>query len=185
MMFNGSLQSTRLNNNSQVMVRLGPGIWYSLHILSLDSDTEEKQHSMCETMKVLFSSLPCGKCRGHATEYYRNNNPQDYIGKTYKTRGGMTKPSLAIFYYVWEMHNSVNNRLGKREWTFGSVYDYYVAQSDYKKDPNPFTGKVHPGVSREALQENEGQVQTYRVAPSQVIGPVIRQNRRRRAIIKM
>lgn len=122
---NGNTFKSRYNNGSQVMSYYGPGLWYSLHISSISANTESDQYSLIEHIYTIFSSLPCSKCRGHALEYYNNNKPENYVMKNMQDGKFKIKKSLSLFYYLWEMHNTVNKRLGKRKWSFREAYDFY------------------------------------------------------------
>ena len=52
---------------------IGPGIWWTLHLLALNATTEERKLEFRRIFYDVISNLWCKKCRLHALEYVRNN----------------------------------------------------------------------------------------------------------------
>ena len=69
----------RKTNGSLSMVRYGPGIWHTIHSLAITSNTETAQIQFCQLLKTIITSLPCSICKGHANQYYADNDPMDWV----------------------------------------------------------------------------------------------------------
>ena len=76
-----------------------PGIWFSIHTLSLNLKLEEFSNFLHNILK----NLECIKCRNHALEYLSNNSLNDY--KNQKNKEG---EYIGMFKWTWEFHNSAN-----------------------------------------------------------------------------
>lgn len=77
--------------------------WNHIHERSIcfpDDPTLEEQEAERQYLMLLFRSLPCPECRGHASTYAQTNPPTLETSSSYQNWG-------------FEFHNSVNARLGK------------------------------------------------------------------------
>lgn len=85
----------------------GPGIWYCIHRMARDANTEEKKQKFKEFIENIIINLPCQTCMDHATEYYKNNSLKDYWHL--KENG----KDVGLFRWAFNFHNTVNSRLKK------------------------------------------------------------------------
>ncbi len=81
--------------------KVGPGIWTSWHILSLNHTSLPEKKKLKENIEWMIKKFPCLECRGHATEYLVNHPiPLD-------------NDVMSLFRWTVDFHNTVNLRLGK------------------------------------------------------------------------
>ena len=82
--------------------------WTTLHIMAAVYPTQpskERQEAMLQYLNGMSYNLPCPQCSYHCTDYFHNNPPM------LDSRDNLKK-------YIYDFHNSVNKRLGKRELSF-------------------------------------------------------------------
>jgi FAD-linked sulfhydryl oxidase len=97
----------------------GPSFWQSLHLLSLAYPEAPSQVDMDSHKQFLYSLarvLPCPICRQHFLSYLSEVD-LDIILKN--------KDSFVRF--IFSVHNDVNKRLDKPQWTYEQFYEYYSA----------------------------------------------------------
>jgi hypothetical protein len=85
----------------------GPGIWYCIHRLARDANTEEKKIKFKEFIENIIYNLPCTTCIEHATAYYKSTPLSDFWNL--KENG----KDVGLFRWAWSFHNEVNSRLKK------------------------------------------------------------------------
>jgi FAD-linked sulfhydryl oxidase len=93
----------------------GPAYWYKLHMIAINypyNPTRDKAASTAQDVFYFVKNLPCEECRQHASEYIHLN--PIHLGSSYTFQS-----------WVFEFHNSVNRRLGKREITYGEYTREY------------------------------------------------------------
>lgn len=101
---------------------IGPGTWFSLHILSKNATTDESKTLFKKFLYTLKDKFPCEKCRFHIAEYLENN-PVDLYWNI--TENGI---DIGMFKYGWNFHNTVNQRLGKQQVQWKVAYSLYYNQ---------------------------------------------------------
>ena len=86
----------------------GPHFWKMLHLLSesfpADNPTDYDRSKYKELVELVCELLPCMECRKHANIYLQANRLKV-----------TDRESLAM--YLFNFHNEVNERLGKRKIT--------------------------------------------------------------------
>lgn len=88
----------------------GPRLWRAFHLMANVSDRRDISALWRQFLALSAAALPCAQCRGHFTNYLRNNiivrqsNPVTTTGMLFRES---LKTQLRIF------HNAVNLRLGK------------------------------------------------------------------------
>lgn len=88
--------------------QIGPGIWYSIHILAKNAITEAKKNEFIDYMYLLSVEFPCGNCRNHI-QVYLNEHPFDPFMNLVNEKG----EDVGMFKWTWMFHNAVNARLHK------------------------------------------------------------------------
>lgn len=90
----------------------GPGTWYLIHCAAKcypcnpsDSDKAEMHHFL----NSLGPILPCKKCRGNYMEYLKAHPPALSCKRAFKK-------------WTYNLHDSVNKRLGKKSPPFEEVF---------------------------------------------------------------
>jgi hypothetical protein len=81
----------------------GPKLWKALHYIAFgfpQQPDEQYKTAAQQLMSSLAYLLPCQKCRSHYSEYLKQNPPRIASRSDFMT-------------YISELHNSVNERLGK------------------------------------------------------------------------
>jgi hypothetical protein len=99
----------------------GPGLWFSIHTSALKIN----QENFLSWIRIIVSSIPCLRCRNHATEYI-NENPPDVFKDV---RDENTKDLIGMFKWAWKFHNDVNLRLKKPLMDYNTVYRMYTDES--------------------------------------------------------
>lgn len=99
-------------SNSHVF---GPGLWWSLHIDSINIINSEDAEYYIKTTNRKLASIPCQECRNHALDYLSKNPVTKYNAL-----------EEGYFRWGWEFHNTVNRRLGKVELTYDEAKMIYV-----------------------------------------------------------
>jgi len=83
----------------------GPKLWKSLHYIAYafpEQPTEAQQQAAQSLFQALAHLLPCAKCRTHYANHLAETPPQ-------------VESRQALARYVNELHNKVNEHLGKQE----------------------------------------------------------------------
>ena len=93
----------------------GPPMWHTLHTLSLDYShvpTTEQQQTMSVFLDAIGKLLPCISCREHYQRYV-----QEYpLAQAVQSAEDLQR-------WILELHNRVNERLGKSKYTFDQWYN--------------------------------------------------------------
>lgn len=95
----------------------GPALWRFLHASSFafpDVPSAIRRRQMHEFLSNVGSVLPCKTCRDHYNEYVAEHLNWEVTA----SRGVLAE-------WVVELHNSVNQRVGKRRWTVEEVRTHY------------------------------------------------------------
>lgn len=119
----------------------GPVFWTEMHIAALDyssklpeikdDGTPEKQEAIArweehmkttEEMTVAYFAglpyrLPCPKCGNHLLMHYKKLPYEEYV------RG--TMGTMKLFEYTVDLHNAVNEMLGKPTYTYDEAMKHY------------------------------------------------------------
>lgn len=105
----------------------GPFFWHTIHIAALGYP-REPTYTDKKAMKDFFESLktiiPCPVCRTHYVSH---------MGKLPITASLDSRPDL--FRWTVDLHNDVNEMLGKRKYTETEVIDYYTRLGARAKSP--------------------------------------------------
>lgn len=114
---------------------IGKSTWTVLHQYTTtfpdnptDRDKEEFKSLMRAVLRGIPDSEPC-KCRTHAMEWIQENPPDQHM-----------TDSSALFAYTCNFHNSVNERLGKKQHNCAHLY-----RRTSNNDECPTCSKVPPG----------------------------------------
>lgn len=91
--------------------KVGTGVWFFLHLKSRHANDDASIQDFLKDFELTIKHFPCLKCRKHAYEYIRDNNPLTYVNYTYDDGQGPVR--LGMFRYIWEFHNTVNSKSGK------------------------------------------------------------------------
>lgn len=119
---------------------IGPGTWYSIHILAKNSTTTKSIVEFIKFMNIIANNFPCQKCRNHIKEYLDKHDINNYM----KTHSG----KYALFEYTWEFHNTVNKRLGKPEVTWDNAMKIFYSEENLKVCGEKCSPKKSPSNNR-------------------------------------
>ena len=95
--------------------RWGPSCWHFLHAVAhtapsrLSDDEVEQKKAF---LRSVCDNLPCPRCRAHSTAFLDERLTDESVA---------TKEALVSF--LNELHNSVNERTGKRAFTLREHYE--------------------------------------------------------------
>lgn len=99
----------------------GPALWRFLHASSFaypDEPDALRRAQMLEFLKSVGSVLPCKTCRNHYNEYINEHLTEEVV---------LSKAVLVA--WLVDLHNSVNRRTGKKEWTVEDVNRIYQTKT--------------------------------------------------------
>lgn len=88
------------------MQTVGPGVWYSIHLLAARSSTPSPLQTLVYEIAAGFI---CKECSEHVA-YYLARNP---IQPAAIAARGAAERRRCIFNWTIDFHNSVNYRIGK------------------------------------------------------------------------
>lgn len=103
---------------------IGPGVWNTIHKQAYLAQTPSKQQQFIIFMKDTCYNFPCKVCRGHCTEYIKNNPLENYLGSTVDGK------LLGLFVWSWKFHNTVNARLKKPIMSWETAVTLYSESDD-------------------------------------------------------
>jgi hypothetical protein len=95
----------------------GPFFWHTIHIVALGypkNPTYTDKKCAKEFYESLAYLLPCSLCREHYQEHLKKNPINTFLD----SRTDLIKWTI-------EIHNQVNKKLGKTEWSLEEVLTYY------------------------------------------------------------
>jgi len=105
----------------------GPFFWHTIHIVALGypkSPTYTDKKCAKEFYESLAYLLPCAVCR----EHYREHITKNPINTFLDSRTDLIKWTIQI-------HNAVNQKLGKLEWSLEEVLSYYEKLGARNRSP--------------------------------------------------
>lgn len=109
--------------NTQVFydpILFGPGMWYQIHSDSLLCNTLILKQHFVITINALCNHFRCDDCKIHFRNFIDTHPIQNYFNVKDLDK------DVGIFKWTWELHNHVNQRLGKYQPTFKEAYDFYT-----------------------------------------------------------
>lgn len=92
----------------------GPGIWFMIHNQGLRANTDLKKEQYEINMQLLCDDFRCNECKTHFQKFI-DSHP---LIKYWKEENG-------FFRWSFELHNSVNKRLGKYQPNFEEALNYF------------------------------------------------------------
>jgi hypothetical protein len=115
---------TKLDQNPEVPIfadiqRIGPGIWYVMHLQASRTTTPESQNSFILNTISLANNFKCQKCKGHFLKYIEKFPLQQW---TQPLPNGIP----GLFAWTVNLHNEVNRFLKKPLMTIDDAYKIYT-----------------------------------------------------------
>ena len=101
----------------------GPKVWKVLHNLAWISDRKDVAYIWRKLLKTLSDVMPCPLCRAHLAEYLQHNTIVP-IKNVHLMSG--TEIRDRVVYNIWRLHNKVNERNGKLEFSRELMNDLYA-----------------------------------------------------------
>ena len=95
-----------------IMKKDGPGIWFSIHVMALMAVNKQLSISASQYIRHIIYRLRGSLCRENAVNYLKIDPPDDHLKN--------------LFEWTVHFHNSVNKRLGKKEWTVLQARNEYM-----------------------------------------------------------
>ncbi len=110
----------------------GPLLWWILHALAGKAGTQtnsllrgDEQRAWPLFFKELTNMLPCPYCRDHLQEYQRSN--------PFLLPENPTNWNSYVTTYVYDLHEAVNERLGKPSFPKADLYETYRNIGPFKE----------------------------------------------------
>jgi hypothetical protein len=98
----------------------GPPLWFSWHIMSLNYHVDRKSEYI-DMLKGFMGTLPCKSCRDNLP---RNLKVIGYDVEDHEAND-VYESRMKYTYFVFELHNAVNEMLGKEKVEFYQAMAYY------------------------------------------------------------
>lgn len=99
------------------ILREGPGVWWSLHASAVHAKTPAQLSAVYELINTIRNHFFCLDCRQHFRENSDAFPPPKHNNH------------YALFNWTVEMHNKVNRRNGKREYSPSEVLKKYINEN--------------------------------------------------------
>lgn len=100
----------------------GPIFWSTMHIVTMaypDSPSYAEKRAAKEFFQSMTYLLPCPVCREHFTEVLQGLPVTSWLDNR-----------TSLVDWLWQVHNRVNQRLGKREITQAEFFARYKEMAD-------------------------------------------------------
>src|SRR5258708_38890560 len=94
--------------NENKLLILGPGIWYTIHILAFNAKTDKEKEAFIITINTLCNNFICESCKPHFKKFIESNDLKKYWHKKVDNND-----NIGFFMWTVELHNSVNKSLNK------------------------------------------------------------------------
>jgi hypothetical protein len=97
----------------------GPIFWTTMHIVSLGysaTPTEEERSAAIAFYNSLSSTIPCPICKTHYRAFLAQSPVESAVSNRHD-----------LIHWVFELHNNVNEQLGKPRITFDAYIAYMQA----------------------------------------------------------
>lgn len=95
-------------------------IWFAMHVFALALKTARDKKCYKNFITVISEKLPCKKCRKHLKQYMEDMPIENY----YRRKNG-------CFRWSWELHNKVNEFLGKPIVKYQDALTYYTYMTSH------------------------------------------------------
>jgi hypothetical protein len=96
----------------------GPKLWFISHAIAFnypENPTQADKDNHKQWFELYKFMIMCDVCRKHYAEHLLKNP----IDNNLNSRDDLIK-------WVWQLHNTVNESLGKAPWTFEQMMDHYT-----------------------------------------------------------
>ena len=106
----------------------GPHLWFYMHTLSFnypENPTNKNKVDHKEFFKNLKETLPCENCRNHYNKFWDTYKIENYLVSKQK-----------LIEWVLILHNDVNKRNNKPQWSIDRLKKYYKKQ--YSDEPENY-----------------------------------------------
>lgn len=102
-------------------VKIGPGIWFKMHIEATKATTDPSKIAFVENINAVCDNFKCLKCKTHFRKFIDTHHFRSYWS-IYDDHG----KDIGFFQWTWELHNQVNKFLGKYQPTLAEAYAFYT-----------------------------------------------------------
>lgn len=102
-------------------IKVGPGIWFSLHTSAIKATTIGSKESFILFVNSVCDNFKCMKCKPHFRKFIDTHNFKNYWNIKHKGH------DIGFFKWTWELHNEVNKFLGKYQPSLEEAYLYYTS----------------------------------------------------------
>jgi hypothetical protein len=99
----------------------GPCMWKTLHYIALgypDNPSVIDQTNYAEFFMSLYKVIPCITCAKHYQDMVQQNSVVSHL-----------QDNKSLFRWTVDIHNLVNQRLGKKTWTVDEAFKHYTSTS--------------------------------------------------------
>ena len=104
----------------------GRGIWHTIHTLALYATNESLKNAFVLTMDSLAKNFACEICKPDFNKFINQHPFKNYWNLKQKNE------EIGLFKWTWELHNTINQKLGKPILSFDDAYNmtkYHVCKN--------------------------------------------------------
>jgi hypothetical protein len=133
------MASSPIKNISLPPTTWGPIFWNTIHIVTLGypiQPTEEDKVGARKFFESLTTVIPCPICREHYKIHLKEMPIDDVLESRTK-----------LITWGWELHNRVNEMLGKRSYSMNEFVDHIQSLGDSKTNPTTIALSVVAGIA--------------------------------------
>jgi len=106
--------------NHRTIEEIGPGIWFMLHFDGKFAVTNKLKDEYENKVQTLANNFPCAKCRPHFITLIKEI-PLSLFRAIFNEK----EEDIGFFKWSVIVHNNVNRRLGKKEYSFEEAYNFW------------------------------------------------------------
>ena len=95
----------------------GPKLWFISHSIAFnypDVPTETDKLNHIQWFNLYKTMIMCEVCKQHYSDHIQKKPIENNLDS-----------KTSLIKWVWELHNSVNESLGKNIWTYEQMYEHY------------------------------------------------------------
>ena len=95
----------------------GPKLWFISHAIAFnypDKPTDQEKEAHRKWFELYKDIIMCEVCRNHYREHYAEDPVENHL-----------ENKEQLIKWVWNLHNAVNESIGKNKWSFEQMMEHY------------------------------------------------------------
>ena len=139
--------SARSARSARSPLEWGPHFWGTLHTAAFSSSEFPNEPQRVEMYNFLYafaSVIPCVTCASHFQNMLYTAIPSPH--------SPILNSRKSLCQWTIDVHNSVNQKLGKRVWKYGEVAQWYEGDEDEEEDQEDTNVNVGGQTAKMSIQ---------------------------------